>query len=83
MYIQDMKINLVSKKIESSVSPVDFQQILDSLAALYSNDISFTYDKDQNAVVVKKGENLLENVRCEGALHTIIWATLSVAERKA
>jgi hypothetical protein len=77
-----MKINLVSRKTEGNVSPVEFQRILDALGGLYSNGIAFIYDKDQGAVVVKKGDSLLGNVRCEGALHTIIWAALSVAEKE-
>lgn len=78
-----MKIKLSSKKTEGTVPPDDFQGILDTLAALYSKGVAFIYDKDQNAVLVKKEDALLESVRCEGALHTIIWAAMSAAERKA
>lgn len=78
-----MGIKLVKRKTEASTSASEFQAILDSLAGLYSNGVQFKYDADQKVVVVMKGDKTLGTVRSEGALHTIIWATLSLAEKEA
>lgn len=78
-----MHIKLVKRTTEESATPGEFQEILDALAGLYSNDVQFKYDTDQQAVVVTKGDRTLGSVRSEGALHTVIWATLSLAEKSA
>lgn len=83
LYIQYMSIRLVHKKAEANVTGPEFQGLLDRLAALYSNDVAFKYDADQNAVVVTKAGRVLGSARTEGALHTIVWATLSLAEKEA
>lgn len=78
-----MGIKLVKRKTEASTSASEFQAILDSLANLYSNGVQFKYDADQKVVAVMKGDKTLGTVRSEGALHTIIWATMSLAEKEA
>lgn len=78
-----MGIKLIKKKTEASTSAGEFQAILDSLAGLYANGVQFKYDGDQKVVAVTKGDKTIGAVRAEGALHTIIWATLSLAEKEA
>ena len=78
-----MNIRLIHRQTEENVSAPEFQGLLDSLAALYANDVEFKYDGDQAAVVVTKSERVLGTVRAEGALHTIVWAALSLAEKEA
>lgn len=78
-----MGIRLIKKKTEGSVDTGEFQEILDRLANLYSGNVQFKYDADQNAVIVTKGGMTLGSVRAEGALHTVIWGTLSLAEKEA
>lgn len=78
-----MGIKLMKRKAEASTSTSEFQAILDSLARLYSNGVQFKYDANQKVVAVTKGDKTIGTVRSEGALHTIIWATLSLAEKKA
>lgn len=78
-----MGIKLIKKKTEASTSSSEFQAILDSLAGLYANGVQFKYDGDQKVVAVIKGDKTIGTVRAEGALHTIIWATLSLAEKEA
>lgn len=78
-----MGIKLVHRRTESSIPSSEFQGILDTLASLYANDVAFKYDAEQASVVVSKAGRILGNVRAEGALHTIIWATLSLAEKEA
>lgn len=78
-----MGIRLVKKKVEASTSGEGFQAILDSLSGLYANGVQFSYDKDQNGVVVTKGDSLIGIARAEGPLHTIIWAAMSLAEKEA
>lgn len=78
-----MNIRLVRKQSEENGSATELQQILDTLSSLYSNEVSFKYDADQSAVLVMKSGRVLGTVRAEGALHTIVWATLSIAEKEA
>lgn len=78
-----MGIRLIKRQTEGSATPAEFQGLLDELAALYANNVQFKYDPDQNAVVVTKNGNVLGSVRSEGALHTVIWETLNIAETKA
>ena len=81
LYIQNMGIRLIHKQAEANVSPASFQGLLDELAGLYSDDVAFKYAADQQAVIVTKGSHVIGSIRTEGALHTIIWATLSLAEK--
>lgn len=78
-----MGIKLIKKKTEGSATPEEFQGILDALARLYSNNVAFKYDNDQQAVAVTKAGRLLGSVRSQGALHTVIWAAMSIAEKEA
>lgn len=78
-----MGIKLLHRQTEARPTGAEFQDLLNRLAALYSQGIAFKYDEDQGAVTVSKGDRIIGNVRLEGALHTIIWATLSLAEKEA
>lgn len=83
LYIQSMNVRLIHKKSEANIEVADFQALLDRLASLYAGGIEFKYDSDQAAVIVSKSGRSLGTVRAEGALHTIVWATLSLAEKEA
>lgn len=78
-----MPIRLIKRRAEGKISGPEFQGLLDRLASLYSNNVAFKYDPDQSSVVVTKAGRAIGNVRAEGALHTIVWATLSFAEKEA
>ena len=81
LYIHDMGIRLIHKKAEGNVSAPEFQGLLDRLAALYANDMEFRYDPDQAAVIVSVSGRVVGSARTEGAMHTVIWAVLSLAEK--
>lgn len=78
-----MGIKLIKRKAEASATPAEFQKILDSLALLYSGNVQFKYDGDQNAVIVTKGSRTVGTVPSEGALHTVIWSTMGLVEKEA
>lgn len=76
-----MGIRLIHKKAEGNVSTPEFQGLLDRLAALYANNMEFRYDPDQAAVIVSVSGRVVGSARTEGAMHTVIWAVLSLAEK--
>lgn len=75
-------IHLIKKKTEESTIE-GFEESLDFLTRLYGGKVEFKYDNDQDAVVVMKSGRVVGTVRAEGALHTVIWAALSLAEKEA
>ena len=78
-----MHIQLVHTRAEGNDASPEFLDLLDKLGSLYANNVAFKYDPTQSAVVVSKSGRVLGTVRAEGALHTIIWAALSIAEKEA
>lgn len=78
-----MGIRLIHKAAEGSMDSAGFQDLLDRLSAMYSGNVEFRHDPVQNSVAVMKGGRVLGSVSTEGALHTVVWAVLSLAEREA
>lgn len=64
------------------MSGKELQALLDELAALYMG-VSFEYIPEQAGLSVMKSGRLLGTVRAEGALHTVIWAAMGLAEKEA
>lgn len=64
------------------MSGEELQTLLDELAALYK-DITFEYTPEHAGLSVMKSGHLLGTVRAEGALHTVIWAAMGLAEKEA
>ena len=75
-----MGIRLIKRKSEGVGT---LPTVLDDLSALYADKVRFKYDGNQNAVVVSKAGRILGSVRAEGALHTVVWAAMSLAEKEA
>lgn len=64
------------------MSGEELQTLLGQLASLYK-DVTFEYNPEQAGLSVMKSGRLLGTVRAEGALHTVIWAALGLAEKEA